>query len=96
MPSVIQKIRQKILREEYIFSFHAIDELENDGFTTADALSAILNGEIIDKLFYNDVRGTRYVIVGSALDLRVLEVVCRFHAENVLVITAYEIFIEKY
>jgi Domain of unknown function (DUF4258) len=92
MPSTIQKIRQKILREEYIFSFHAIDELENDGFTPADALSAIMNGEIVDKLFYNDLRGTRYVIVGNAKDLRVLELVCRFHSSNVLVITAYEIF----
>jgi Domain of unknown function (DUF4258) len=92
MPSAIQKIRQKILRGEYIFSFHAIEELENDLFTIDDALSAILNGEIVDKLFYNDVRGTRYVIVGNAKDLRTLEVVCRFHIENVLVITAYEIF----
>jgi Domain of unknown function (DUF4258) len=92
MPSVIQKIRQRILRGDYIFSLHAIEELENDFFTTEDALKAVLTGEIVEKLFYNDVRGTRYVIVGNAKDLRTLEVVCRFHIENVLVITAYEIF----
>ncbi len=92
MPSTIQKIRQKVITGNYIFSLHAIDELENDSFTTEDALSAILNGEIIDKLFYNDVRGTRYVIIGKAKDLRILEVVCRFHLENVLIITVYEIF----
>jgi hypothetical protein len=92
MPSVIQKIRQKILHGDYIFSLHSIEELENDSFTTEDALTAILTGEIVRKLFYNDVRGTRYVIVGNAKDLRTLEIVCRFHIENVLVITAYEIF----
>jgi hypothetical protein len=92
MPSAIQKIRQKILRGDYIFSLHAIEKLEDDFFTTEDALTAILNGEIVEKMFYNDVRGTPYVIVGNARDLRTLEIVCRFHIENVLVITAYEIF----
>jgi hypothetical protein len=92
MPSIIQKIRQKILSGDYVFSFHSLEELQNDGFDSEDALSAILNGAIVDKLFYNDVRGTRYVIIGQALDLRNLEIVCRFHIGNVLIITAYEIF----
>ena len=55
---MLQRIRQKILRGEYFFSVHALEELENDGFTTDDAVCAILNGEITEKLTY-DIRGTR-------------------------------------
>ncbi len=56
--STLQRIRQKILRGEYFFSIHALEELENDNFTTDDAVCAILNGEITEKLTY-DIRGTR-------------------------------------
>ena len=90
--STLQRIRQKILRGEYFFSVHALEELENDNFTTDDAVHAILNGEIVEKLTY-DVRGTRYVICGHALDKRLLETVCRFHpTSNLLINTCYEFF----
>jgi len=90
--STLQRIRQKILRGEYFFSIHALEELENDNFTTDDAVCAILNGEITEKLTY-DIRGTRYVVCGKALDERLLETVCRFHpTSNLLIITCYEIF----
>jgi Domain of unknown function (DUF4258) len=90
--STLQSIRQKVLRGEYFFSIHALEELENDNFTTDDAVCALLNGEITEKLTY-DTRGTRYVVCGNALDKRVLEVVCRFHqTSNLLIITCYEIF----
>ncbi len=90
--SILGRIRQKILLNEYFFSIHALEELENDDFTTDDAVHAILNGEIIEKLTY-DIRGTRYVVCGNALDERLLEVVCRFHpTSKLLVITCYETF----
>ena len=88
--SAIQRIRQKVQRGEVFFSEHAYDELKADYFTTADAIRAIMNGEVVEKLTH-DIRGTRYVISGTASDGREIEIVCRFHEiGNLIIITGYE------
>jgi hypothetical protein len=88
--SIIQKIRQKVQRGEVFFSEHAYDELKADYFSTLDAIRAIMNGKVIEKLTY-DHRGTRYVILGTATDNREIEIVCRFHESgNLIIITGYE------
>lgn len=88
--SVIQRIRQKVQRGEVFFSEHTYDELKADYFTTADAIRAIMNGKVVEKLTH-DARGTRYIILGTSSDGRAIEIVCRFHENgNLMIITGYE------
>lgn len=94
--TTIQRIRQKILNSEFVFSVHTLlDKLSELNWTTEDVINGILNGEIIEKLT-GDPRGTRYVILGSAIDDREIEIVCRFRADRkLIIITAYEPFNQR-
>ena len=85
----LQKIQQCIVDRNYFMSSHAEDEMLDDGLDRKDIENAILKGRIEKKLTH-DARGTRYRIEGSALNERLIHVVCRFReTENLIIITVY-------
>lgn len=62
-----------------------------DNFDVIDIETAIANSNI-SRCFTRDVRGTRYELVGTAIDGRNIAVICRIKKNGkVLLITAYEI-----
>jgi len=86
---VLQRIRQRLQDRRYFLSQHAEDEMFADNLERADVEHAILQGRINKKLT-RDARGTRYRIVGPALDRRSIAVICRFHeAGDLIIITVY-------
>jgi len=87
---MIDGVREKLRRGEYEFTFpHFFEEMANDGLTYADVERAIARGQI-RRRFSRDPRGTRYEIVGPALDGRQIAVICRVkHTGRVLLITTY-------
>ncbi len=87
--TIINKIRDKIRENQYIFKNHALDKLEEYSHTPIDAIAAIMNGFVYDKLTH-DPRGTRYVILGEVNDGQELFIVCRFLDRKLLIITCYE------
>jgi hypothetical protein len=88
--NVLNRIKLKISRGEYNFLDHSIyDKLEIYGLTTEDILNAVSTCESIIKQT-NDVRGTRYVILGSTINGMPIEVVCRFYNEKIYFITIYD------
>jgi len=76
MKRAIEKIRQCVRGQKYLISTHANEEMSDDELTALDVEQAILTGKI-EKRFTRDPRGTRYEIVGRALDGRPVGVVCR-------------------
>ncbi len=88
----LQAIRQAVLDHRYALSEHAYDEMEADGLDILDVEAAILTGSVDEELTH-DPRGIRYVVVGTACDLRTLVgIVVRFVEDGqLLVITIYEI-----
>jgi hypothetical protein len=88
---IISRIRQKIHRDEFIYSTHTlIDKLPELGWTTDDVLRGIKTGRIHRTLTV-DERGTRYVIIGEDLNGYDIYIVCRFRADkNLILITVYE------
>ncbi|MBM4065386.1 MAG: DUF4258 domain-containing protein [Planctomycetes bacterium] len=61
----------------------------NDNLIFADVEMAIANGQIRRK-FTRDPRGTRYEIVGPAIDGREIAVICRIKSTGkLLLITTY-------
>jgi len=90
LPSVIERIREKIRGRDYFLSSHAEDEMLEDGFERADVECAILGG-VVDKKLTHDARGTRYRLEGPAADGRLMVVLCRFREDRSLVmITVHE------
>ncbi|MGI9054731.1 MAG: DUF4258 domain-containing protein [Pyrinomonadaceae bacterium] len=87
----LNRIKKKISEGLYYFSTHAIEELQKDDLTTDDAEFAIFNGVIINKLDH-DIRGTRYIILGTTDAEKELEICCRIENSYVIIITCYAEF----
>lgn len=87
--SVLQRIRQKVIDRTYYLSSHAEEEMWADNLERPDVESAILKGRI-EKKMTQDIRGSRYCIEGPSLDLRTIQVICRFNEKSeLLIITVY-------
>lgn len=90
--SDIDRIREKIRLYQYDMSAHATEEMAEDYLTILDVESAILNGQII-RVEKDDPRGTKYVVLGTAIDQQTpVGVVGRFATSGqYLIITVYEV-----
>jgi Domain of unknown function (DUF4258) len=90
--SDIDRIREKIRLRQYDMSAHAMEEMAEDYLTILDVESAVLNGQIT-RVEKDDPRGTKYVVVGTAIDQQTpVGVVGRFAASGqYLIITVYEV-----
>ena len=65
--SRIERIREKIRRQLYDMSAHAMEEMAEDELDIEDVEQAILNGRIA-RIEKDDFRGTKYVVEGTATD----------------------------
>lgn len=90
--SDIDRIREKIRLRQYDMSAHAMEEMAEDMLTILDVEEAILSGQVI-RVEKNDPRGTKYVVVGTALNQQTpVGVVGRFASTGrYLIITVYEV-----
>jgi hypothetical protein len=88
----IDRIREKIRLRQYDMSAHAMEEMAEDMLTILDVEEAVLNGRVI-RVEKDDPRGTKYVVVGAALDQQTpVGVVGRFASTGrYLIITVYEV-----
>ena len=92
LQQVIQRIREKIRHNHYDITIHAMEEMAEDSLDIFDVEQVILGGKII-RTEKDDPRGTRYVILGTAVNRQIqVEVVGRFTSiERYLIVTVYEI-----
>ncbi len=86
----IQEIRKKLAADDYEFAIpHFFEEMANDDLEFPDIENAIQRGDVRQK-FSHDPRGTRYEVVGPALDDRSIAVICRIkNTGKLLFITTY-------
>ena len=90
MRRIIDRIREKVRRGQYVLTFHAIDEMADEGFEESDFEHAVLTGRIARR--QRDHRGRRkYTLEGVTQDRRPLGAVCRFSdtGELIVVITIF-------
>lgn len=73
-------------------SAHSMEEMAEDMLTILDVEAAILSGQVI-RVEKDDPRGTRYVVVGTAIDQQTpVGIVGRFASNGrYLIITVYEV-----
>ncbi|MEH2053240.1 DUF4258 domain-containing protein [Nostoc sp.] len=90
--SDIDRIREKIRLRQYDMSAHAMEEMAEDMLTILDVEEAVLRGQII-RVEKDDPRGTKYIVVGTALDQQTpVGIVGRFASNGrYLIITVYEV-----
>jgi hypothetical protein len=88
----IDRIRERVRLRQYDMSAHAMEEMAEDFLTIEDVEEAVLNGRV-NRVETDDPRGTRYIIVGTAIDRQTpVDVVGRFASNGrYLVITVYEV-----
>lgn len=93
MASILQRIRQKILQNQFVISSHAIDEMIEDEirpFNVEEVKKCLLSGSIRKREI--DLSGTKYTISGEVSDGWLMEVVVRFREDGkLLVITNYTV-----
>jgi uncharacterized DUF497 family protein len=88
---VIARVKLKVQQGKFEFSDHALDELDRDRFTIADAVKALRNGRHIET-FTEDYPVPRHIIVGTTADGRYMELVCCFLSNgNLRIITIYDV-----
>jgi len=88
----IDRIREKIRLRQYDMSAHAMEEMAEDILTILDVEEAVLSGQIV-RIEKDDPRGTKYIVVGTALDQQtpVGVVGCFASTGSYLIITVYEV-----
>jgi hypothetical protein len=88
----IDRIREKIRLRQYDMSAHAMEEMAEDLLTILDVEEAVLSGQVI-RVEKDDPRGTKYIVVGTALDQQIpVGVVGRFASTGrYLIITVFEV-----
>ena len=88
--TVIARIQKKIRDGDYEFTIpHFFEEMADDNLVFADVERAIVNGRV-KKKYTRDPRGTRYEVVGTAIDGRKVGVLCRLKSTGkLLLITTY-------
>ena len=89
--TIIERIRKKVHDGDYEFTIpHFFEEMAEDELVFDDIERAVTKGRVRQK-FTRDPRGTRYEVVGPAIDRREVAVVCRFKSTGqLLLITTYE------
>lgn len=90
--SDIDRIREKIRLRQYDMSAHAMEEMAEDFLTLLDVEEAVFSGQVI-RVEKDDPRGTKYVVVGTAINQQTpIGVVGRFASNGrYLIITVYEV-----
>lgn len=86
----IDEIREKVASADYEFAIpHFFEEMADDDLIFPDIEMAIFSGRI-RRRFTHDPRGTRYEVVGTAVDGREIAIICRIKTTGkLLLITTY-------
>jgi hypothetical protein len=91
MRRIIDRIREKVRSGQYALTFHAIEEMTEEGFEEEDFEQAMTTGRVIRR--QRDRLGRRkYTVEGLAREERSLRAVCRFSdsGASLVVITIYD------
>ena len=83
---ILKRARDKIRSREYVVTYHARKEMNEDDLSIYDLERAILKGEIVERQLDKTTRGSKYRIRGQNIDGVMIEVVVKLGPEGTLVI----------
>lgn len=84
-------MREKIRQNEYVVTFHARKEMNDDDYSIFDVERGILNGDILERQKDRETAEWKYRIKGKTIANNDIELICKLSPTNKLVIiTVYE------
>jgi hypothetical protein len=87
---ILHRIQALVAQQRYRLSTHADEERVADQLTAYDIEAAILSGSITERQRDHDSGEWKYVIIGSTVDGRPLDIVAKIVQNDwVLIITVY-------
>ena len=84
----INTIKQMVKEEKIRWTNHAVLRLFQRNISQEDVVSAILNGEIIEK-YENDYPYPSCLVYGITINNKILHIVCGLKENELWIITAY-------
>lgn len=83
---VLLVFREKIRLREYVMTLHALEEMDDDGFSIFDVERAILTGSIIEKQKDHVTGECKYLVKGQSTNGKFMIIVGKIGATDKLVI----------
>lgn len=83
---ILVRMREKIRKREYVMTYHARKEMNNDGLTIYDVEHGILTGEILDRQKDIETAEWKYRIRGDTIEGSEVEVIAKISPSSKLVI----------
>lgn len=94
---VLRRMRRAVKAGRVRFTSHALDELDEDRLSTADAIHCILTGEITEDQYDPRYDQTKYVIYGDTRDGDEMGLLARWDdPPGIVVITVYRLQVDDY
>jgi len=83
---ILKSMREKVRRREYVITFHAKKEMNNDELTIYDIERGILTGEILERQQDKVTAEWKYRIKGETVECDEIEIIAKISLTNKLVI----------
>lgn len=84
-------MRDKIRQNEYIVTFHARKEMNDDDYSIFDVERGILNGEILERQKDRETAEWKYRIRGKTISNHDIEIICKLGpTDKLVIITVYK------
>lgn len=87
---VLQRMRQKVRERQYVMTYHARKEMNEDGFTIYDVERGILTGQILERQKDRETGEWKYRVRGEPFGTKEVEIVTKLSPTGKLVmLTVY-------
>ena len=83
---ILKRMRQKIRERQYVMTYHARKEMNEDEFTIYDIERGILTGEIVERQKDRESGEWKYCVRGETFGTKEVEVVTKLSPTGKLVI----------
>ena len=87
---VLEQMRERILRRQYVMTVHAAEEMEDDKLSIIDVESGVLTGQIIERQRDRDTGEWKYLVRGESLaENRIVVAAKLSETGKMVIITVY-------
>jgi hypothetical protein len=83
---ILRRMQEKVRRRQYVMTYHARKEMQEDGFAIYDVERGILTGEILERQHDRVTGESKYRIRGETIDGSAVEVLAKISPTGTLVI----------
>ena len=83
---ILHRMREKVRRRQYVMTYHARKEMNDDGLTIYDIERSILTGEIMERQRDRTTGERKYCIRGETIEGFDIEVLAKISPTGKLVI----------